>query len=89
MSRACDKTVYPDQQAAMKAIQGWHKDKRVMMSRKPATKAYFCEGCNGYHIHTEGKKRPKKRPSTEHSVFHRTPKEYGVLVIRNFTGRPL
>lgn len=55
----CGKTVYNSQREAIEAIKGMLGDADGRSNRQPS-RAYFCELCNGYHIHTENFKRGKK-----------------------------
>jgi hypothetical protein len=96
MSLACSKTIYVDRPAALAAIKGWANEKRAHKKNSGASPshAYFCEGCNGWHIMTEGKRvvRKKTAPKETRTIpdqFIKKHKEYGNLVIRNFTSKPL
>jgi len=55
----CGKVIYLSSREAIKAIKGMLGDADGRSHRQPS-RAYFCEPCNGWHIHTENKKKGKK-----------------------------
>jgi len=61
----CGKTIYETSRLAIEAIKGMLGDMDGR-SRKQPSRAYFCEDCNGYHVHTENK--PKKQKSNSQEV---------------------
>lgn len=85
----CDKQIFHSRTEALATIKGMQNDHSSnLRSKKQPTAVYRCRECGEYHVYTEKKKHSGKKPQIK-SVFQRTPKEYGVLVIRNFTGRPI
>lgn len=61
----CGKVIYPNIQAAIKAINGLMADNQdrngIFRSKKLPSRAYFCYACQGYHLHTENKKQVVKK----------------------------
>lgn len=55
----CGKVIYLSSREAIEAIKGMLGDADGRSNRQPS-RAYFCEPCNGWHIHTENKKKGKK-----------------------------
>ena len=60
----CGKTIYATSRDAIEAIKGMlgNMDGR---SKRHASRAYFCEDCNGYHLHTENKAKKQKSNSQD------------------------
>lgn len=55
----CGKEIYLSQRLAIEAIKGMLGDADGRSHRQPS-RAYFCEPCEGWHIHTENKTRKNK-----------------------------
>lgn len=67
----CGKHIYVNRQQAMTAINGMKNErltgfaggnKKNKRAKRQPGRTYFCHGCNGWHLNTEGKnaiKHPK------------------------------
>ena len=55
----CGKTIYLSQREAIDAIKGMLRDTDDRSTKQPS-RAYWCDLCDGWHVHTENKKRGKK-----------------------------
>lgn len=64
----CDKTIYPTKELAIGAIVG-HNTRKKRNSKQKLRGAYFCQGCNGWHVHTQRKRRPGwVEAKTDHTI---------------------
>lgn len=57
----CGKQIYKTNKEAIEAIKGIMKDDRIVKSNRRASRAYFCDECQGWHLHTENKKEKLRR----------------------------
>jgi len=55
----CGKEIYPSQRGAIEAIKCMLGDADGRSNKQPS-RAYFCEPCNGWHVHTENYRKGKK-----------------------------
>jgi len=85
----CGKVIYLSSREAIEAIKGMLGDADGRSNRQPS-RAYFCEPCNGWHIHTENKKKGKKNrqkhnketDSTHHKLVENN-KRFKELIIHD------
>lgn len=86
----CGKVIYQVRQVAIEAIKGKNGDSR--RGKKFPAKTYFCKECNGWHIHTQGKKKMKKSDESVHNLSTHPDNNgkqpgQGTLRIRDFTSK--
>lgn len=85
----CGKVIYLNIKAAIAAIKGLMGDNQdrnnTLRSKKIPSRAYFCDECQGYHLHTENKKQVIKKLKRQ-----KTKQEIGIdEKPRNWDKRPL
>lgn len=91
----CGKVIYPTIRDAVDAIKGLMNDNQdrnaTFRSNKLPSRAYFCDDCQGYHLHTENKKqvvkkikaqRTKSEIDSDHSK-HEIKRERQTLIIHD------
>ena len=80
----CGKVIYPNIKAAIDAIKGLMGDNQdrnnTFRSKKIPSRAYFCDECQGYHLHTENKKqiisKIKAQKTKQEIHFDEKPRHY-------------
>lgn len=91
----CGKHIFRSRDEAAAAMVGVNRDKRPGRSQNRLTTTYFCKDCEGWHIASRNNKHiPKHKskelhtdPVREHSKKMRC--ERGVLIIRNYSSKPI
>jgi hypothetical protein len=86
----CGKVIYQVRQVAIEAIKGNNGSARH--GKKWSGKTYFCHECKGWHIHTQGKKKMKKRDESVHNLKTHPDNRgkqsgQGTLRIANYTSK--
>lgn len=61
----CGKVIYLSSREAIEAIKGMLGDADGRSSKQPS-RAYWCDQCQGWHIHTEKWNKSKKRKQRSH-----------------------
>ena len=88
----CGKTIYFSRNLANEAISGLQVDKRYNRSNKRPSRSYFCDDCQGWHIHTENKikavklkskQRTQKESNSKPEETRKMERDMKVLVIHN------
>lgn len=78
----CGKVTYSTRAEAIASIRGFKVSKHPRRSKKQADAVYYCDGCQGYHLYTKGKR--KHRRQAEVSVQPQSkPRQFVNLVIHH------
>lgn len=85
----CGKTVYKSQREAIEAIKGMLGDADGRSNKQPS-RAYWCDPCQGWHVHTENckngknrKQRSNKETDSTHPKMKENNRKFKELIIHD------